>query len=315
MWAKSRILSTAMMKGERTFLEEEEWLRVPWEKWPQTIDAERQLWELRVAIPGIMQDVRKYEDLFLTGQDPTLGARLRLQTLSATQSVLKRLLRWRIQWEIQSGHSVSTRTAATVGNIISDIPRPPCLQTIAWFSDSFYALEIVHYQTVLAMSLYLGVRLFEPYLLVEVLASLPTEHWPASRGPLTIPHGSLTVRDYVYEMASMVDYFVSIVGVTHEMLPLMMSLRICIVVSSLLLQDDFELQIWLRQVVTKLGNASGLRSLQRFLILKPPAHDVYTEASEDISSDPSGYDDGSMAMRSLFLPLENAGASYTPELI
>lgn len=121
------------------------------------------------------------------------------------------------------------------------------------------------------MSLYLGVRLFEPYLLAEVSANLPTEHWPASRGFLTIPHGSMTVRDYIYEMASMVDYFVSVVGITHEILPLMMSLRICIVISSLLLQHDAALHVWLREVVTKLGDASGLRSLQRFLVLKPPA--------------------------------------------
>lgn len=80
------------MKGERIFLEREEWLRVPWERWPQTIAPERELWELRVAIPSVMQDVRRYEDLFLTGQDPVLSEQIRLQILGATQSVLKRLL-------------------------------------------------------------------------------------------------------------------------------------------------------------------------------------------------------------------------------
>lgn len=211
----------AVLERKRTFLEREEWLTVPWQKWPQTIAQERELWELRVVLPGIWQDVEDWE------RAGPLNDFARTEIVSRLRVNLTRLLRWRFHWEDDNGSRTSERPASAVVNVISDIPRPECLGSCIWYDDAFRAVEIIHFHGLLAMFLYLGVRLFEPFLLRKVLVEdLAANERCQTKGALLVPEDSWTVTEYTTQMARSIDYLISTVGFTVESLPIASTLRI-----------------------------------------------------------------------------------------
>ena len=226
LWARKRILANAMMTQKRTFLEEDQWLTLPWAKHPETIEDERELWELRVVIPGFWEDVNEFERNFLLQQENPLHQEIRTHLVDRLQKTLETLLRWRFRWERENGVRTQERAAHTVSNIISDIPRPAAFTRLIWFDDLFRAIEIIHYQTLLAMLVYFGVRVFEPYLLSRALSNIPLHERVESVGILAVPHEGTTVLDYTTEMACILDYILCTVGLTDQSLPVASTLRI-----------------------------------------------------------------------------------------
>ncbi|KAK8215910.1 hypothetical protein IWZ01DRAFT_183241 [Phyllosticta capitalensis] len=138
--ARDILISKALMERKRSFLEQEQWKTVPWERDPQKRSPSCRLLDILSVVPGLLED----EDSLENHPDPQP---LREALLAQTQDLLQELFKWRWEWEARNPNAAHAVEAANGVDGLAAIPDG--LETVLRYKKFVQANEICLYNAVL----------------------------------------------------------------------------------------------------------------------------------------------------------------------
>lgn len=138
--ARDILISKALMERKRSFLEQEQWKTVPWERDPQKRSPSCRLLDILSVVPGLLED----EDSLDNHPDPQP---LRAALLAQTQDLLQELFKWRWEWEARNPDAAHAVEAANGADGLAAIPEG--LETVLRYKKFVQANEICLYNAVL----------------------------------------------------------------------------------------------------------------------------------------------------------------------
>ncbi|KAL2041887.1 hypothetical protein N7G274_005074 [Stereocaulon virgatum] len=178
------------MKRERTFLERQEWMTIPWSKHTETKTPRQQLLDVLACLGGVMEDFDNLESVATNEKE------LRAQRSLLWEKLLEQLKRlYRCRWDWEASHNgpvayevpVDRKTSWTV-----DENLKPIYDTLIYFTDFAMAHELLNHNPILLIIRSLAFTVNNgPSQIAEIaFLGLPANEEPTKLNPLTMLSGN-----------------------------------------------------------------------------------------------------------------------------
>ena len=198
---RATLITVGLIARQRTFLEEERWKTVPWERNPAVKSPQNQLADILVLVPGFLEDdARLAQDRNSSGVRHNLLDRVRLQ--------LRNLFHWRYLWEAANPNA-AFEMAISSAALRSARPFPA--RPIR-FRKVLQATEIMLYDAVLLWLLGLLWRLdalnARSAIADAAASALALASWvlSANPSPLLLPGQAISLHDPAVEVCRMLEH-------------------------------------------------------------------------------------------------------------
>ena len=210
LFCRRVLISQALVRRKRTFLEREEWQTIPWGNHLHTKTAEHFVQDIQSKLPGIAEDLDKLEhngtESSQNVEDDISETEFRQKVRERIISCFKELIHWRFNWETSNGNVVSETDLPLISPVTTHLQRPTCLKTVFYFENFTLSDEIHAYNTTL-MGLLFAVRRFQDdSIITDAFHYFPSHMRPFAQNPLSLPSEELEPLQLIRETMQSVEY-------------------------------------------------------------------------------------------------------------
>ncbi len=195
------ICLSCLLKRRRCFLEQRDWITVPWALDPASKTPILRLQDILCAMPGLVEDAT---NLKLPNMAP---AKLKLMRESLSERILSHLrstYEWRALWERQNPDICYEFILGDSASAIFGIGIEPVFTSVIHFSNLKSAHEITLYNAILILLLRLGTEVISTSF-NQVVSGPPSPQVRTNR-PLLFPGEARNMQEVAAEICKSVHY-------------------------------------------------------------------------------------------------------------